>query len=159
MALIERIQKTTDATSWPGKIPMNYVYTAGRAGEHFFQTLKNKGQFVGAACKKCDVVYMPPRIFCESCFARLEGNYVKVEKTGVVQTLTQSFENFDGTKKKKPTLVAAIALDGADTVLMHRLGEVEPGDCYIGMPVEAVLEPKNKRKGGMLDIKYFRPLK
>jgi hypothetical protein len=31
MALIERMQKTTDATRWHGKIPLNYVYT-GRPG-------------------------------------------------------------------------------------------------------------------------------
>ena len=83
MALIERLQKTTDATAWPGKIPMNYVYTAGRAGEHFFQTLKNKGKFIGAKCKKCDMVYVPARILCESCFERLEDNYVEVGKESI----------------------------------------------------------------------------
>ena len=36
--------------------------------------------------------------------------------------------------------------------------DVDYEDCYIGMPVEAVLQPKGKRKGGILDIKYFRPL-
>jgi uncharacterized OB-fold protein len=158
MALIERLQKTTDATAWPGKIPMNYVYTAGRAGEHFFQTLKNKGKFIGAKCEKCDMVYVPARIFCESCFDRLEDNYVEVGKAGIVQTMTLSFETFQGERKDKPTLVAAIALDGADTVIMHRIEEIEPDECFIGMPVEAVLEPKAKRKGGMLDIKYFKPV-
>jgi len=157
MALIERMQKTTDATRWHGKIPLNYVYTAGRAGEVFFRTLKDKGQFVGTKCEECDQVYVPARIFCESCFERLESNYVPVAKTGVVQTFTLSYETYDEQPKETPTIVAAIALDGADTVLMHWLGEVDIEDCAIGMPVEAVFAPKAQRKGSMLDVKYFRP--
>ncbi len=157
MSLIERLQNTTDATSWPGKIPMQYVYTAGRAGEHFFQSLKTKGKFVGAKCEKCDQVYVPARIFCESCFARLgPKDYVTLPSTGVVQSFTYSFETFDE-REKKPSLVATIALDGADTVIMHWLGEVEPEDCYIGMPVEAVFKPRNQRQGSILDVKHFRP--
>jgi uncharacterized OB-fold protein len=156
MALIERLQQTTDATHWRGKIPMNYVYTAGRAGERFFQTLKTQGKFTGTKCEKCDQVYVPPRIFCESCFARLDGEYVTLSDSGVVQTFTICHETYDD-QPKKPTIVAAIALDGADTVLMHWLGEVEPEDCFIGMPVEAVFLPLAQRTGSLLDVKYFRP--
>ncbi len=157
MALIERLQHTTDATHWRGRIPMNYVYTAGRAGEHFFQTLKSKGKFTGIKCEKCDQVYVPPRIFCESCFGRLDGEYVTLGNTGVVQTFTFCHETYNGQPKDQPSIVAAIALDGADTVLMHWLGEVEPEDCYIGMPVEAVFLPPAQRTGSILDVKHFRP--
>ncbi len=100
---------------------------------------------------------MPARIFCESCFERLESNYVPVAKTGVVQTFTLSYETYDEQPKETPTIVAAIALDGADTVLMHWLGEVDIDDCAIGMPVEAVFAPKAQRTGSILDVKYFRP--
>ena len=155
MALIERIQKTTDATSWPGKIPMNYVYTAGRAGELFFRNLI-KGKFTGAKCKNCDTVFFPARIFCEQCFSRIEGNWVNVKNKGIVHTFTVSHETFDE-QPKKPTIVAFIQFEGTDGGMMHWLGGVEPEDCYIGMPVTAVLLPPKKRKGGILDIQYFKP--
>jgi len=41
--------------------------------------------------------------------------------------------------------------------LVHRLGEVEPEEVEIGMPVEIVLKPKEERIGSILDIKYFKP--
>ena len=68
-----------------------------------------------------------------------------------------SYETYDEQPKETPTIVAAIALDGADTVLMHWLGEVDIDDCAIGMPVEAVFAPKAQRTGSILDVKYFRP--
>lgn len=156
MALIERLQRSPDATFWPGKIPMNYVYTAGRAGEEFYKALRDKGRFIGSRCEECDTVYVPPRIFCERCFERLEGKFVTVKSHGIVVSITECHETYDE-KPKKPSLVAAIQLEGADTVIFHRLGEVDAEACYIGMPVVAVLEPKSKRTGSILDVKYFKP--
>lgn len=157
MSLIERLQNNVEATYWPGKIPMSYVYTAGRAGEEFFRTLMTKGRFIGAKCKKCSTVYLPPRIFCEKCFERIEGNYVSVKSRGVVHTFTICHETYNEQPKKKPSIVAMIRLEGTDGGLMHWLGEVNAEDCEIGMRVEAILKPKDQRKGGILDIKYFRP--
>jgi len=157
MSLIERLQNTQDAQYWPGKIPMNYIYTAGRAGDEFFKRLRDKGSFIGARCEKCDTVYMPPRIFCESCFERIEGKWVKLKNRGHVHTFTICHETFDE-KPQKPSVVAFIMFDGADGGLFHRV-DVDPDEVYIGMPVEAVLLPANKRKGGILDIKCFKPRK
>jgi len=157
MALIERLQNTTDATHWRGKIPMNYVYTAGRAGEEFFKNLK-RGRFIGARCRDCETVYFPPRIFCEQCFERIEGNWIKVPNRGVVHTFTVCHETYDEQPKDKPSIVAFILFEGTDGGLMHWIGDVDPEECYIGMPVTAVLKPAKQRKGGILDIKYFKPV-
>jgi hypothetical protein len=157
MSLIERLQDTTDATFWPGKIPMNYVYTAGRAGDVFFKRLRDKGTFIGARCEMCDTVYLPPRIFCERCFERIEGKWVNLKNRGVVHTFTVCHETFKE-EPKKPSIVAFVKLEGADGGLFHRL-DADPEDVYIGMPVEAVLQPAKKRKGGILDIKCFKPRK
>lgn len=157
MALIERFQKTTDISYWPGQIPMSYIYTVGRAGEKFFRELM-KGKIFGAKCTTCQITYVPPRIYCEKCFARLENNFQEVGTKGTVHTYTLCYENFDGTKKEIPSLVALIRIEGTAGGFMHWLGETSFEKVYIGMPIEAVFKPPEEREGSILDIKYFRPL-
>ncbi len=157
MALIERLHDTTEATHWRGHIPMNYAHTAGRAHDEFFKAIRDKGKFVGARCEKCGLVYLPPRIFCERCFGRIEGNTVAVPNRGVVQTFTICHETYDEQRKAEPSVVALIQMEGTTGGILHRIGEVAPEKCSIGMTVKAVLKPKNQREGGILDIKYFIP--
>lgn len=157
MALIERHQKTTDISCWHGQIPMSYIYTVGRAGEKFFREIIN-GKLFGAKCDVCNITYVPPRTYCEKCFARLEDHYIEVGTKGKVHTFTLSYENYDGTKKEKPSIVAVVRIDKTDGGLIHWLGEVEAEKVRIGMPVEAVFKPKKDREGGILDIKYFKPI-
>ncbi|TET37173.1 MAG: Zn-ribbon domain-containing OB-fold protein [Planctomycetota bacterium] len=159
MALIERLEKTTDATHWCGQIPMNYVYTAGRAGELFFKTLKEKGEFVGARCNDCGIVYLPPRIHCERCFSNIEGNNVKVPNKGTVHTFTVCHENYEEKAKEAPSIVAMIRMEGAAGGLVHWIRKCEPEECTIGMEVKAVLKPEKNREGSILDIDYFEPIK
>jgi uncharacterized OB-fold protein len=158
VALIERLQKSPDTTFWPGKIPLKYIYTAGRAGEEFFKRLREKGEFIGARCEDCDTVYFPPRIYCEQCFKRIEGNWLPLQNRGVVHTLTVCHEAYDEKPKKELSIVAFIRFEETDGGMMHWLSEVEAQDCYIGMAVEAVLKPVDQREGSILDITHFRPL-
>jgi uncharacterized OB-fold protein len=157
MALTERVQDTRDVGYWTGEIPLNYVYTYGRAGEAFFRNLKDKGKLLGARCEACDITYAPPRIYCENCFARLENSYVELGTSGTVHTFTILNKNLDGSAKTRPAILAMIRLDGSDGGMVHYLGEVDPVDVGFGMKVEAVLRPENERKGAIDDIKYFKP--
>jgi uncharacterized OB-fold protein len=159
MALTERLQDTTNVSYWTGEIPLEYVYTYGRAGEAFFRNLKNKGTFLGARCEKCDITYVPPRTYCEKCFDRLEEHYVEVGTSGTVHTYTVLHRNLDGTKKETPLIMAVIRLDGTDGGIVHFLGELEPADVYFGMKVRAVLKPKKERLGVINDIRYFKPIR
>ncbi len=158
MAITERLQNTTEVGYWTGEIPLEYIYTFGRAGERYFRTLKDKGVFVGARCERCEITYVPPRTYCERCFERLEDNFVEVPSTGTVHTFTVLYKNLDGSEKDQPAVMAMIRLDGTDGGVVHYLGEVEPEQVEIGMAVKAVLKPKKDRKGGITDIKYFKPL-
>ena len=158
MSLIERYQKTTDIGYWEGQIPMSYIYTVGRAGEKFFRELMN-GKVFGAKCDACKIIYVPAKIFCEKCFARLEDHYLDVGINGKVYTFTQSYETYEGIRKEKPSIVAVIQIDGTQGFLVHWLGEVDSEKVSIGMPVEAVFKPKKDREGSILDIKYFKPIK
>jgi len=158
MALIERYQKTTDIGFWEGQIPMSYIYTVGRAGEKFFRELIN-GKIFGAKCEACNITYVPAKIFCEKCFARLEDKYLDVGTKGKVYTFTQCYETYEGIRKEKPSIVAVIQIDGTQGFLVHWLGEVNFEKVSIGIPVEAVFKAKKDREGSILDIKYFKPIK
>ncbi|MCJ7784969.1 MAG: Zn-ribbon domain-containing OB-fold protein [Desulfobacterales bacterium] len=158
MALIERFQKTTDIGFWEGQIPMSYIYTVGRAGEKFFRELIN-GKIFGAKCEACNITYVPAKIFCEKCFARLEDKYLDVGTKGKVYTFTQCYETYEGIRKEKPSIVAVIQIDGTQGFLVHWLGEINFEKVCIGLPVEAVFKAKKDREGSILDIKYFKPIK
>ena len=158
MGLAERHSKTSDLTHWGGRIPVNYVYTTGRAGETFLHGLIN-GQLVAAECHACGVIYLPPRTYCERCFARLEESCVTVSPQGRIHAFTVCHKNLDGSRPQTPILIAMVKIDHTDGGLVHYLGDVKPEEVYIGMPVEAVFKPKKQRKGSILDIKYFKPKK
>ena len=158
MGLIERFQKTTDIGYCEGQIPMSYIYTVGRSGETFFRELMN-GKILGAKCEACNTTYVPAKIFCEKCFARLEDHYLDVGTKGKVYTFTECYETYEGARKEEPSIVAVIHIDGTQGFLVHWLGEVDFEKVSIGMPVEAVFKPKKDREGSILDIKYFKPIK
>ena len=113
MGLVERHSRTSDLTHWRGAIPVNYVYTTGRAGEAFFKAL-GEGQLLATECRACRVTYLPPRIYCERCFARLEDGYTKVPAQGTVHTFTACHKRLDGTHADSPILVAVIRIDQTD---------------------------------------------
>jgi uncharacterized OB-fold protein len=158
MALVERIQRSDKITRIAGQIPLNYLYTAGRAGEKFLLALKKDGKILGTHCAGCGITYVPPRIYCERCFERLEDTYAEVSKRGVVHTFTLCHENYKGEEKEEPSIIAMIHLDDTDGGLVHWLGGVKPEEVYIGMAVEAVFKPKKDREGSILDIVHFKPV-
>jgi len=146
-----------------------YSRTAGYALGTFLEGLKN-GKILGRRCHGCGRVLVPPRLFCEWCFKDTD-EWVEVADTGTVSTFSISYIGTDPkVRLEKPVINAVIWLDGtrletpsSKTVrhwggFMHKLGEVSPDDVRIGMRVKAVWEPPEKRRGSILDIKYFKPV-
>ncbi|MGQ9707543.1 MAG: Zn-ribbon domain-containing OB-fold protein [bacterium] len=156
MALKQRVEQVSQTKVWFGELPVDSLYTAGIAGEHFFRTLKDKGEFTGTKCSRCGVVYVPGRIFCERCLDRLD-NWVKVGSTGTLESWTIVYIGLEGKRLDNFEVVGLIKLDGASTCLVHRLGKVKPDELCFGMRVAAVLKPKAKREGTINDILYFEP--
>jgi hypothetical protein len=154
----EKIDDPREIRHWMGHMETDYTYTLGIAGDRFFKEMKEKARIMGAKCKKCDLLYVPPRLFCERCFEKLE-DWVEVGREGVVHTYTVAHIDTDGSKLKAPITWAVIKIANAHGGLVHKLGEIDPENVEIGMPVEAVFKPKKEREGSMLDIKYFKPLK
>jgi uncharacterized OB-fold protein len=158
MAISEKITNTTKPTYWEGEIPVDYVYTYGLAGEAFFRAVKDKGTFLGTRCAACDVTYVPPKIYCDRCFAKLE-KYIDVGRIGFVESFTVSFKNMDGSDKPTPRILAMIRIDGTDGGLIHYLEGIPPEEIALGMAVKAVFKPKGKRQGSIEDIVGFGPVK
>lgn len=157
MTMLHKLSKAHDAFPVCGEIPVEYIYTAGVAGERFLSELRDKGRIMGARCKSCQLVIVPPRLFCERCFEELV-DWLPLSNRGTVETFSIVHVDMEEGKLKAPALVAAVKLDGADSTLIHCLGGVKPEDVEIGMRVEAVIKPRKERKGSILDISHFKPI-
>jgi hypothetical protein len=154
---LEKPEHLGQARAWLGEMPTYNVYTVGVAGERFFRELKERGRLLGTRCAACNLIYLPPRIYCERCLAGL-SEWVPVPGRGVVHTFTIAHQDLEGRPLDPPHLLALVRLEGAHGGLVHRLGEVEPAQVRIGLAVEMVLKPPRQRKGSILDIRYFRPM-
>ncbi len=161
MAILERITRNIDNRYWdPGTkaFPVKNRYTAGVAGQWFFEELKENGKIYGSRCEDCAVTYVPARIYCERCFKRLEKekDWLDVGTEGEIHSFTAVHRTKTGEEKEEPSLVAAVKI--ADGLLIHRLAGVKPEQVEIGMKVKAEFKPKDERQGGIEDIKHFKPL-
>jgi uncharacterized protein len=142
--------------AWAGKIPLTSFYTAGTGGQIFFHALKTQGKLIATRCSPCEQVYLPARSFCERCFAELIEQ-VEVKRTGRLVSYTISYVDHDGARLRRPIALGLVQLEGATTYLLHRLLDFgDPGKIKIGCDVEAVIKPKAKRIGSILDIEGFR---
>ncbi len=149
------ITNASQARVWRGTIPVQFLYTAGVAGERFFQTLRTKGVFAVTTCAECRITYLPPRLYCERCFADLSETWKDVPPTGRVHTYTVVHQDEDGRPLDHPQIVAVVRIDGTDGGLVGRLLDVRPQDVRLELPVEAVLLAPRRRRGTLDDIAGF----
>lgn len=152
------LERAPELRTWPGTFPFRYRYTAGVAGSRFLQAIRDRGAFLGARCEACRYTYVPARLFCERCFADLSGSEVEVGPGGVLESFTVTYVDHEGRPLDVPVVHGLVRLDGADAVLLHRVLEAEETAFEVGMRVEAVLEPPERRRGSILDVMGFRPI-
>ena len=143
--------------SWKGDIPITSRYTAGVAGQKFFQALKEEEKILGTVCTKCEVTYAPMKLFCERCFAQLD-EVVDVGDSGKLASFSVVHVDLDGKKLKSHQIVGLIELGNSQAKIVHRLGEVKPSDLQVGMRVKAVWEMPLGREGKITDIQHFKPV-
>jgi len=146
-----RVPSNKNHTAWKGAIPVGSLYTAGLAGQMFLEALKEKGEILGSRCEKCDKVYVPAAIFCESCFSELK-EHKPVKPEGEVVSFTVCHHDVDGNALTPPRIAAAVRLDGASSVLIHN-GLGEPSKWKIGARAKVKLAAA--REGSILDIEGF----
>ena len=139
----------------PGKIDIPNTYSAGMVASRFLIELRDNRKIIGIKCPTCNRVYVPPRSTCKDCFGKL-SEWVEVSHEGTLLTYAVAYQPHPAQPVELPIVYGIIQLDGADTGLVHMLGEVDPESLKIGMRLQAVF--KEERVGSILDIKYFKPL-
>jgi len=152
MTLLERDKHAPQA--WHGSLPVPSRYTYGLAGERFFRALKDDGAIMGSYCSHCDHTYVPATVFCERCLGELT-DWKDMGLEGELHTFTVMFVGYDGEPLDEPQVVGLVSF--GDGGIVHRI-DADPEDLFIGMPMQAVLKPKAKREGSILDIEGFKPL-
>jgi hypothetical protein len=135
------------------KVP--YRYSMGATTSRFFIEIRDNQRIMGIRCPRCNVVFVPPRTTCARCFSQLH-DWVEVGKQGTLETYTQVHYSTPVQPAAAPFYYGVIKLDGADTGLAHRVGELAGKEPRIGMRVQAIF--REERKGNMLDILYFKPV-
>jgi uncharacterized protein len=154
------LERTTDARRfrhWEGNVEADYIYTSGIAGERFFRALRDEGRILAARCPSCHLDYLPPRMFCEDCFAELSES-VDVPDAGRVEAVTVAHRDRTGAKLDQPQVWAFMTFKGIRGGLVHRL-LTPPAKARAGLAVRARLKPRGSRTGTIADIEGFEPVR
>jgi uncharacterized OB-fold protein len=136
-------------------INIPYNWWAGDTASKFLIAIRDEKKILGTKCSKCDRVFIPPRKTCPTCFTE-NMEWMEVSNEGTVRAFTIARRQLAALPKKVPVCFALIILEGADTALLHYLGEVDPADIKIGMRVRAQFA--EERNGNIMDIDYFKPV-
>lgn len=146
----------------PANWNLPFRHTAGRFASRFFRELRDNKKIFGVRCPQCRRVLLPPRPFCERCFASID-EWVELGNQGTLEAFTICYVPFMGLPTP-PIAMGMVRPDGADSAMQHILGEVDISDpdkvkenVKIGMRVEAVW--RDKRRGEIGDIEHFRPVR
>jgi uncharacterized OB-fold protein len=140
-------------TKIPGELAVSFRYTPGVGNTAFFEGLRDRAVFLGARCGNCEVTYVPARIFCERCLAELTPT-VECGPEGELMSWTVARVDVDDRPLEAPVTYGLIRLDGADTVLFHRLVGVN-GEPEIGTRVRPIWA--TERVGSIFDVEGFAP--
>ena len=132
-----------------------YSISAGPIRSKFLLYLRDQQKIMGTKCPTCGRVYVPARSTCLECFENME-EWVEVKGEGMVKTFTVVYTPSPNYSSESPIAFAVIRLEGADTGIVHKLGEVDFDKISIGMRVKAVFA--DRLKGDITDIKYFKPV-
>jgi uncharacterized OB-fold protein len=140
-------------TKIPGELAVSFRYTPGVGNTAFFEGIRDRGVFLGSRCGSCGVTYLPARIFCERCLSELEPT-VECGPDGTLESWTLARVDVDDRPLDLPVAYGLVRLDGADTVVLHRLIDLD-GDPEIGMRVRPILAAR--REGSIFDVEGFAP--
>ncbi len=140
-------------TKIPGELSVSFRYTPGVGNTAFFEALRDRGVFLGSRCDDCAVTYMPARIFCERCLVELEPGE-ECGPDGELVSWTVARVDVDDRPLDRPVTYGLVRLDGADTVFLHRLIDVDDPP-EIGGRLRAVLA--EDRTGSIFDVEGFAP--
>ena len=136
-------------------VELDYTYSAGLSASRFLNAMA-EGKLLGQRCPVDGRVYFPTRGSCPQHGVPIEGEPVELSDKGTIVTFSINRVPSENIDLELPYAAIQVLLDGADTVLMHVLGETSVDDCHMGMRVEAVWKPREEWDTSVGNIKYFR---
>ena len=151
---MEDILKDITPQVLTSRINVPYSWWAGDTASRFFTSLRDAKKILGTRCDQCGKVFVPPRKTCPLCFVE-EVRWVELSARGTLESYTIARRQLTALKKPVPVIFGLILLDGADTSILHHIGEIDPGVVEIGIRVQAHFAAK--RSGTIEDIDYFKP--
>jgi uncharacterized OB-fold protein len=121
---------TTHGTDlvFEGRWDIPYRYSAGDMTQRFFSRLREKQVVSGSPCVECDAVYVPPRPYCERCFAELDA-LIDLGSSGTVEAFTVVNARFAG-MPEPPYTVAYVLLDEASTSVVNYIYGLRYSDTF-----------------------------
>ncbi len=128
------------------KIRIPFQYTTGRALTRFLQGLAER-RIWATRCDGCGRIYVPPLGFCGRCWQPIT-EWRELPPHGELLSYTVR-------PGEPPTILGLIRLEGADTQLVHYLGEVSEDELERVTRVRVVWN--EDRTGSIRDIAYFAP--
>jgi len=137
-------------------LTFQYNYRVGEYLERYLQGLAER-KILGIRCPECKRVLVPPRSACGQCAARPD-QWVELKPLGTVENFTVAHVSIDKGEIRDlpaPAILALIRIEGADSLLMARVENLNPGECRIGLRVRAVW--KDKPEGNVHDLNHFEP--
>ena len=136
-----------------GGMPVSFRYTPGVANTAFFEALRDRGVLLGSRCEACEVTYLPCRLFCERCLSELSFD-LTCGPEGTLESWTVGHTGIDDETLDPAVMLGLVRLDGADTLMVHRLLDVKSPAAGIRV-VARLTDP---RAGSILDIEGFAPV-
>jgi len=110
-----------------------------------FYRLLAEGKLMGARCRSCGRLLVPPRPVCPACYGS-DMEWVELRGEGVVESYTVIHVAPPRFQAETPYVVAVVRLDEG-VRLPGRLVGVEPEDVKVGMRVRVELLPEPGREG------------
>ena len=131
--------------------------TLSRLEEEFAKALM-ECKILGARCKGCHRILIPPRVVCNKCEDEVEETLLDQGSTGIVQSAIKlEYKITDcSTAKPKPTPYpyATIELEGGGRVDGF-LNVDDLSKVKVGQKVRPLWKPKEERIGHLTDIVYW----
>lgn len=143
--------------SIPGRWDISYEYSAGVIGSEFLRRLRDDQIISGRRCPTCQRVLMPPRSFCDRCFAETT-DWVDVGTSGTIEAFTITSDAFQGLPDP-PCAIAYATLDGASTAMLNfvkgvDLSSIERGAELLAVGNRVRVVWKDQREGRITDFYY-----
>jgi hypothetical protein len=137
-------------------VKLDYLFSAGQSASRFLRAIA-QGKLIGQRCPVDGRVYFPTRGSCPQHGVLMVGDPVELSDKGTIVTYSINRVPSENIKLDLPYAPIQVLLDGADTILMHVLGECPIDQVHMGMRVQAVWKPREEWTTSIGNIRWFKP--